>query len=251
FLAGCRHCLRKRPPRKSHYGRFQNRELCPAGTYGHVICRPCPPNAYSLKAGSAFCEPCPPGAFVGPQCHPARDGLLQLTVALVMKYGLITCASASVLLGLTLCWLMARKNAHRRKKVLPSFSPVSTPSSEELLISRQESLEVLDSCRERFSDEAESDREEDGSASCLTTTVQTLTSTSSAQFRQVEERDDDRASSDDSGVVGDGASGDASPTKQRMLQRLKEQGAVLPVKGVDIKEIQRKAQARRGKEMPK
>ncbi|XP_077548451.1 uncharacterized protein LOC144161704 [Haemaphysalis longicornis] len=168
-----------------------------------------------------------------------------------MKYGLITCASASVLLGLTLCWLMARRNAHRRRKVLPSFSPVSPLSSEELLVSRQESLEVLDACRERSSDEAESDGDEDGSASCLKTRVKTPTLTSNAQFRQVEERDDERASSGDSGVVGDGASGDTSPTNLSMLQRLKEQGAVLPVKGIDIKEIQRKAQARRGKEMPK
>ncbi|XP_049514806.1 uncharacterized protein LOC119433508 isoform X1 [Dermacentor silvarum] len=240
------------------------KELCPASTYGRGVCLPCPPNTYNLKAGSAYCQPCPPGAYVGTQCHPADSALQLSLVALVMKYGFITSSSLSLILGFILFWLKTRRNA--RLKAVPT-SLLTSSLSDEFLSSRVLSCGSFELPPKTSSPESDCDvtcvgagdaRRPSRRATTRTTKKTSSSSTRTARARvgvdDSREGDDDEegASSDDSSAVGDGAGGDASPNKrQQILKRLKEHGAVLPVKGVDIIEISEKAKQFRARPMLK
>ncbi|XP_070380976.1 uncharacterized protein [Dermacentor albipictus] len=222
-------------------------ELCPASTYGRGVCLPCPTNTYSLKAGSAYCQPCPPGAYVGTQCHPADNALQLSLVALVMKYGFITASSLSLILVFALLWLKTRRNA--RSKAVPT-SLLTSLLSDEFLSSRVPSYSSCELPPETSSSESDCDvicagagdaRRPSRTVTTRTTTKKTSSSSTRTACARVGVddykggEDEKGASSDDSGVVGDGAGGDASPNKRLLiLKRLKEHGAVLPVKGVDI-----------------
>ncbi|XP_054931392.1 uncharacterized protein [Dermacentor andersoni] len=172
-----------------------------------------------------------------------------------MKYGFITASSLSLILGFTLFWLKTRRNA--RSKAVPT-SLLTSSLSDEFLSSRVPSCSSYELPPETSSSESDCDvicasageaRRPSRTVTTRTTTKKTSSSSTRTacvrvgvdDYREGDE-DEKGASSDDSGVVGDGAGGDASPNKRLLiLKRLKEHGAVLPVKGVDINEISKKA----------
>ncbi|XP_049514808.1 uncharacterized protein LOC119433508 isoform X3 [Dermacentor silvarum] len=195
----------------------------------------------------------------------AADSALQLSlVALVMKYGFITSSSLSLILGFILFWLKTRRNA--RLKAVPT-SLLTSSLSDEFLSSRVLSCGSFELPPKTSSPESDCDvtcvgagdaRRPSRRATTRTTKKTSSSSTRTARARvgvdDSREGDDDEegASSDDSSAVGDGAGGDASPNKrQQILKRLKEHGAVLPVKGVDIIEISEKAKQFRARPMLK
>ncbi|KAL3226582.1 hypothetical protein MRX96_024920 [Rhipicephalus microplus] len=187
-------------------------ELCPASTYGHGVCLPCPPNSYNLKAGSAYCDPCPPGAYVGGQCHPVESALPLSLLGLVFKCGFITTSVLSLLLGLVLIWLKARSKA--RFKGVPTTVPTtSSLSGGEVLYSRVPSSDPFEAPPENSSSRRR--------APAWSVLAKGLV---------------EGAPSDDRSAWGDSAGGDASsPTKRRLiLKRVEERGAGLPDNDVDI-----------------
>ncbi|XP_075730674.1 uncharacterized protein LOC119180949 [Rhipicephalus microplus] len=216
-------------------------ELCPASTYGHGVCLPCPPNSYNLKAGSAYCDPCPPGAYVGGQCHPVESALPLSLLGLVFKCGFITTSVLSLLLGLVLIWLKARSKA--RFKGVPTTVPTSSLSGGEVLYSRVPSSDPFEAPPENSSshsdcDAARLDAVQRGRPSRTSTTKTSSSSNRTARARVVASSKGlvEGAPSDDRSVWGDGAGGDASsPTKRRLiLKRVEERGAGLPDNDVDI-----------------
>ncbi|XP_064479459.1 uncharacterized protein LOC135392668 isoform X2 [Ornithodoros turicata] len=194
------------------YGRRGFSCECPAGWFGDGVCQPCPPNTYTLRTGSAYCLQCPPNTFIGTQCRSTGNAVELSLLGLVMKYGFFTTLVLSLTMGCILTWFVCRKRPKgaANEKQLNASQPL-------LLADSKGSGDDDDA-----DDTAVNEREEEDMG--VTSSVPPPESSSEEE-----------------------GGGDASPSKSLMLKRLLEQGAVLPVQGVDINEISMRAKQLRSK----